>query len=256
MDASNVRTRIELNDGIYKLHQPNFDDEKWPQKEVGLRKWLKSFSTLNPRSFQKLIPVKGGTGKFWGVIFVVNGGCLGYRVTNFFLLLADAPSCASTLVDQLIGVSSEESVSINCRVSSRTFFPLFSSSTNWRIVIWWQPDWLAVRPGTLMKFHTRRPIIVYDSRKRNTKLAEPSGAPVIFLLLGISCHSLMAKLKSIPLSLLPRAKHCRHLGSQIDNFAAKPMSQSGPTKCFHQTFHWHNHWPSQLSLWAKWMGTI
>ena len=38
--------------------------------------------------------------------------------------LSDAPICQSQLVDQLIGVTAEESISINCRVS-KTFPLLF-----------------------------------------------------------------------------------------------------------------------------------
>ena len=38
-----------------------------------------------------------------------------------FVSFSDAPICQSQLVDQLIGVTAEESISINCRVS--TIFP-------------------------------------------------------------------------------------------------------------------------------------
>ena len=37
------------------------------------------------------------------------------ELTEF--LFSDAPTCASKMDDQLIGVSSEEAISINCRVS-------------------------------------------------------------------------------------------------------------------------------------------
>ena len=38
-------------------------------------------------------------------------------VVESLFLFPDAPICQSQLVDQLIGVTAEESISINCRVS-------------------------------------------------------------------------------------------------------------------------------------------
>ena len=39
---------------------------------------------------------------------------------EFLFVFSDAPICQSQLVDQLIGVTAEESISINCRVSKYT----------------------------------------------------------------------------------------------------------------------------------------
>ena len=41
------------------------------------------------------------------------------HLVNCFHLISDAPTCASKMDDQLIGVTSEEAISINCRVSPK-----------------------------------------------------------------------------------------------------------------------------------------
>ena len=69
--------------------------------------------------------------------------CNKAQVPFLFRFLSDAPICQSQLVDQLIGVTAEESISINCRVS--TIFPFFRLIlllyVFWLLLYYWLLCW-------------------------------------------------------------------------------------------------------------------